>query len=194
MTRVRWRPMGVLAVVITGLVCGSVLLIGAVGQQIKGDATSGQRTTSVGATTAISHNAGVLHLSAAAAQQSARTSRAINWVLAEVRYPTRTCLLFVRRAFQLKRKFGTALLAWTHAHYRHRSAISLIPAGVPVFTLGASSSGHVALSLGGGWVRTIDWPRDGLVGTVRLTTLLKKWHHHYLGWSEDLNGVRIWQP
>jgi len=29
------------------------------------------------------------------------------------------------------------------------------------------------------------------VGTVRLSTLLRSWNHRYLGWTRDLNGVRV---
>jgi hypothetical protein len=195
MTRVRPRPVGVLALMITALLCLSFLPIGAEAQQADGRAASEQRTTSVAVTTAVSDSAGVVKSAAGVSPQVARTIRAIRWALSNARYPTRTCLLFVRNAFQVKRKFGTAHSAWTHAKYRHRAAIAAIagiPAGVPVFTQGASPSGHVVLSLGNGWVRSTDWPRDGMVGTVKLTTLLKKWRHRYLGWSEDLNGVRVW--
>ena len=47
------------------------------------------------------------------------------------------------------------------------------------------------LSLGGGWVRSTDWPKDGRVGNVRLVTLLATWKQRYLGWTSDLNGVAV---
>jgi hypothetical protein len=125
---------------------------------------------------------------------NARAKRAVWWSLRVTRYPTRTCLMFVRNALQVPRRYGTAMSAWRNAKHRHRTPISRIPAGVPVFSVGASPSGHIVLSLGNGWVRSTDWPRDGRVGSVRLTVLLAKWHHRYLGWSEDLNGVRVWWP
>ena len=193
MIDVRGRPVGAIAITITVLICLSLLLIGADTPQAEGRAVSGQRANVVVVTAVMSDGARRFS-SAKAAPEWTTTSRAIRWALSNARYPTRTCLLFVRNAFGVKRKFGTAYLAWTHAKYRHDTAIFLIPAGVPVFTMGVSPSGHVMLSLGNGWVRSIDWPRDGMVGTVKLTTLLRKWHHRYLGWSEDLNGVRVWHP
>ena len=192
MTRARRRPVGALAIVITALVCLSFLPTGAAAQQANARAAIDQGTTALVDTTAVSDGAGVARSAAKATPQLATTIRAIRWALSKVRYPTRTCLLFVRNAFEVKRKFSTAYVAWRHAKYRHYSGISGIPAGVPVFTLGASRSGHIVLSLGNGWVRSTDWPRDGMVGTVKLKTLLRKWHHRYLGWSEDLNGVRVW--
>ena len=119
--------------------------------------------------------------------------RAISWAAVQTRFPERSCLLFVRIALQVPRRFPTAMSAWAHARYRHRTAIWLIPAGVPVYTRGSSSAGHVVLSLGNGLVRSTDWPRDGQVGTVLLTTLLATWHHRYMGWSADLDGVRVWK-
>jgi hypothetical protein len=118
--------------------------------------------------------------------------RAISWAAVRTTFPERSCLLFVRIALQAPRRFVTAMSAWTHARYRYRTAVWLIPAGVPVYTKGPSSAGHVVLSLGGGLVRSTDWPRAGEVGTVLLTTLLRTWHHRYIGWSADLDGVRVW--
>lgn len=118
--------------------------------------------------------------------------QALAWADQQLQFPTRTCLYFVRIALQVPRRFPTAMSAWQHARYRHRTPLWAIPAGVPVYTKGQDSAGHIAISLGNGWVRSTDWPRDGLVGDVRITTLLRKWHHRYLGWSEDLNGVRVW--
>ncbi|HEY7858500.1 MAG TPA: hypothetical protein VIC82_08375 [Candidatus Nanopelagicales bacterium] len=118
--------------------------------------------------------------------------RAISWAAVRTTFPTRSCLLFVRIALQAPRRFPTAMSAWAHARYRYRTAIWLIPAGVPVYTKGASGAGHIVLSLGNGLVRSTDWPRVGHVGTVLLTTLLATWHHRYVGWSADLDGVRVW--
>ena len=118
--------------------------------------------------------------------------RAISWAAVQTHFPERSCLFFVRIALQAPRRFPTAMSAWAHARYRYRTAIWLIPAGVPVYTQGPSSAGHVVLSLGNGLVRSTDWPRVGEVGTVLLTTLLTTWHHRYVGWSADLDGVRVW--
>ena len=107
------------------------------------------------------------------------------------RFAVRACLLFVRHSLGIAKKYYTAYGAWRSAKHRHRTPISEIPAGVPVFTKGTRAAGHVVLSLGGGWVRSTDWPKDGRVGNVRLVTLLATWKQRYLGWTSDLNGVAV---
>lgn len=123
-----------------------------------------------------------------------RADRATRWAASHQRYGQRRCLQFVRIALGVPRKYATARYAWLNAKHRHRSPISQIPVGVPVFTQGDNSAGHVVISLGGGWVRSTDWPKDGRVGNVRLETLLARFQQRYLGWTEDLNGVRVWLP
>ena len=123
-----------------------------------------------------------------------RADRATRWARAHTRYGQRRCLQFVRLALGIPRKYPTARSAWQNAKHRHRSALARIPVGVPVFTQGANSAGHVVISLGGGWVRSTDWPTDGKVGNARLEVLLARFEQRYLGWTEDLNGVRVWLP
>jgi hypothetical protein len=123
-----------------------------------------------------------------------RADRATRWATTHTHYGQRRCLQFVRLALGVPRKYASAHAAWHYAAHRHRSAYAQIPVGVPVFTLGASSAGHVVISLGGGWVRSTDWPTDGKVGNTRLETLLARFQQRYLGWTEDLNGVRVWLP
>lgn len=72
------------------------------------------------------------------------------------------------------------------------------PAGVPVFILG-SKHGHITLSVGGGKVRSTDWPHRGVVSEVGIMTLANSWGRQYAGWSEDLvgrmiPGVRLHSP
>lgn len=123
-----------------------------------------------------------------------RADRATRWANNHTRYGQRRCLQFVRLALGVPRKYATARYAWLNAKHRHRSPFAQIPVGVPVFTQGRNSAGHVVISLGGGWVRSTDWPKDGKVGRVRLETLLATFQQRYLGWTEDLNGVRVWLP
>lgn len=66
------------------------------------------------------------------------------------------------------------------------------PPGVPVFWSGGSEGhGHAAVSLGDGFVRTIDRPRPGLVASVPLGEIEQAWGLKYLGWTEDLYGHEI---
>ena len=66
------------------------------------------------------------------------------------------------------------------------------PAGVPVFWSGGSRGhGHAAISLGDGFIRTIDRPTSGKVGTVPLGEIERAWGLKYLGWTADLYGHEI---
>jgi hypothetical protein len=64
------------------------------------------------------------------------------------------------------------------------------PPGVPVYIKG-SKHGHVALSLGGGRIRSTDWPAPGVCGDVKIQTLCRAWGRTYAGWSSDYAGQPI---
>lgn len=78
--------------------------------------------------------------------------------------------------------------AWNKSKKKHRGDRNP-PAGVPVYWLGGD--GHVALSLGGGMVRTTDWPKRGKIGTVSIGNLTRALGKPYAGWAEDLWGSGI---
>jgi hypothetical protein len=82
--------------------------------------------------------------------------------------------------------------AWTHA--KHVTLISGDPPrGVPVWYGPGTGSrfGHVALSLGGGRIRSTDCPRDGMVDDTDLLYPLRRWGHDYVGWSTSIGGQQI---
>jgi hypothetical protein len=99
------------------------------------------------------------------------------------------CLRFVRKVYQLPARDRSAIAAWRAADSRHKGD-ALPPAGVPVFWSGGGP-GHVALSLGDGWVLTSDYPTSGRVTRVPISTIDAAWGLHYLGWTDDLEGVTI---
>ncbi|HEX3613673.1 MAG TPA: hypothetical protein VHU88_18435 [Sporichthyaceae bacterium] len=104
------------------------------------------------------------------------------------------CLAFVRTAFKLPSNEGSAIGAWRAARHKHRGD-RRPPAGVPVFWSGGSSgAGHVAVSLGNGWIVSTDQPYTGHISKVRLSTIANDWGLNYLGWTEDLEGVRVYTP
>jgi hypothetical protein len=82
--------------------------------------------------------------------------------------------------------------AWTHAQH-----VDLIPgdppAGVPIWYGPGTGSrfGHVAISLGGGRIRSTDCPRDGMVGDTDLHWPQRRWGHDYRGWSTSIGGQPI---
>lgn len=64
------------------------------------------------------------------------------------------------------------------------------PAGVPVFYSGGRH-GHVAISAGGGRIRSTDCPSDGRVGETDLNWPQRRWGHNYIGWARNIGGVDI---
>lgn len=113
-------------------------------------------------------------------------------------YPSGKCLSYVSNVLTNGKMLGAfgvasapyALHAWNHAKWRHTTANP--PAGVPVFFSHSASNsyGHVAISVGGGRIRTTSWPGTH-VGETSISNLCRAWNRKYLGWSEDLYGVRI---
>lgn len=84
-----------------------------------------------------------------------------------------------------------AVDGWKSSKHRHPGDRNP-PAGVPVFWEGGRNGyGHVGISLGNRTFRGTDAPTSGSVGTVGLDWPEQHWGLHYLGWAEDLNGVRI---
>lgn len=108
------------------------------------------------------------------------------------RYPVGYCLRWVRGLYPVSSKYGSAIQAWNGAKYRHGPSTTP-PIGVPVFFAGGKY-GHIAVSVGKWNCRSTDWPRARVVSEVAISRLAKAWGYRYLGWTEDLNGVRIYLP
>lgn len=107
---------------------------------------------------------------------------------------TGMCLNFVRTCFNIAPLYASAYAAWTHAQHRHVGDRTP-PVGVPLFWKGGSHGyGHIALSAGNGLCWSSDVRRTGYVDLVKISSIETAWGQEYLGWSEDLNGVRIYTP
>jgi hypothetical protein len=122
---------------------------------------------------------------------------AIAWAREQITAPvkdyTGLCLQFVRMAFGLGAGFASAKAAWQGAKFQHKTTdANTIPRGVPVFWA-VGEFWHVALSLGGGLCLSTDVRRRGRVDIVRIDSIRTAWGAQLLGWTEDLNGVRVWQ-
>lgn len=121
------------------------------------------------------------------------------------RYTHGMCLNFVSNVLtggRMLQYYGVtsnvsyALQAYRAAKHVHTDRKP--PAGVPVyFTAGANGYGHIAISVGGGRIRSTDWPystRRGTlapVGECTIEELERKWGRKYLGWSEDFYGIYL---
>ncbi|MDN7120322.1 hypothetical protein INN71_02835 [Nocardioides sp. ChNu-153] len=124
-----------------------------------------------------------------------------HWVTSRDDAPTSTddwyrwCLVFVRSCFGVAARYSMAGQAWDHAQLKHRTSDpDTIPAGVPIFWELPGEADHVALSLGGGWCLSNDILRRGRIDRVRIDTITRAWGGQLQGWTEDLNGVRVWRP
>jgi hypothetical protein len=101
------------------------------------------------------------------------------------------CLNWSREQAGIPSLYADAATAWEHAADRHAGDTDP-PAGAAVYWLGGSGGhGHVAISLGGGRVRSSDAGGYGVVGTIQLERLTREWGLEYAGWSDSINGYRI---
>lgn len=109
-------------------------------------------------------------------------------------YPTGMCLQWTREQWGIGPDEPNAISAWRAVPVGKRHSYYTPPAGVPVFWSGGSRGlGHVALSLGGGKVRSLDIGGAGTVTTVDLAEIHVKWGLAYLGWTETLNGATVYK-
>jgi hypothetical protein len=101
------------------------------------------------------------------------------------------CLKFVRQAYNIGAKYSSARAAWHGATCKHATtSLSGVPYGAPLFMDKSSSKyGHVALYIGNGRMLTTDSSKK-----FTQNASVQSWlnvGYRILGWSEDLNGVRV---
>lgn len=106
------------------------------------------------------------------------------------------CLREVRECYGVGPRANDAAEAWATADHRHlEHDPNVIPRGVPVFWLGGTEGhGHVAISTGDGRCWSTDINRTGYFDHVDIDDITSKWGLSLVGWTEDLNGVRVWTP
>lgn len=108
----------------------------------------------------------------------------------------RLCLYFARLAFDAPSvpAHRTARLAYLDTRLRHTSDA---PEAVPLWWIDehdASRAGHVAVSAGDGWCYTTDFGGEGEVHLARIADIGPAWNLDFKGWSEDINGGRVFVP
>lgn len=112
------------------------------------------------------------------------------------------CLREVRECFGVGPAADDAAEAWRDAQHKHpETDPRKIPRGVPVFWTGGSHGhGHIAISTGfAGRCFSTDILRAGYFDQVPIDLIHEKWGLTLAGWTEDLNGVRVyhdqkWEP
>jgi hypothetical protein len=106
----------------------------------------------------------------------------------------RLCLRFVRMCFNVDSRYETAGDAWHQAEHKHRTRDGEhVPRGVPYFWTN-DGAGHVVLSIGDGRCLTNDFVRTGRINVAHIDAITERWGQTPRGWTEDVNGVRVWDP
>jgi TP901 family phage tail tape measure protein len=163
-------------------------LVGAFGHAAKASVASAANARASSGSAGVTPYAGTIGAPNKIGQQA--ISWAVDQIGAEGWY--RLCQKFVRTALGSGGGFSTAEDAWYGAKYRHSiSDPSKVPPGVPVYWTDGGA-GHTALSTGGGNVVSTDYPNSGYVGTGTIAGITSQWGKHLAGWTEDINGKRIW--
>lgn len=98
----------------------------------------------------------------------------------------RLCLQFMARSYGWAHSgteyaidhFLDVVPSWMR-HYRDRD----VPAGALMFWDTGECAGHVALSLGDGYIATNDVYRSGGISVVPASTIEQQWGARYLGWT-----------
>lgn len=105
-------------------------------------------------------------------------------------YPAGYCQKYVRlQCWELPSLYGSAIEAWNGARWKHPGDRTP-PLGAPCFYKGGQY-GHVVIWTDGGPIRSTDCPSSGRVSETDLAWPEREWGQTYLGWTEDLNGVRL---
>jgi peptidoglycan hydrolase-like protein with peptidoglycan-binding domain len=111
------------------------------------------------------------------------------------------CKAFVRGAVfdVVPSRSGTAIECWNEAQHKHHTQNpEKVPAFVAAFMDTHASAEHVLVTVGRDRqghrlaVSTDAWSGNR-IGLVRLADLVDSWGP-LLGWTEDLDGQRIWTP
>lgn len=104
------------------------------------------------------------------------------------------CLQQVRLWCGIPARYGDAATAWRNTNDRHPGDRKP-PRGAAVYWTGGSHGyGHIAISLGGGKIRSTDAGGSGRVATVDLGWVERNWHLVWAGWAWDINETTIPHP
>lgn len=111
--------------------------------------------------------------------------------------PVGYCLRWVRLRYGVDGLYDDATEAWEKAEFKHpvRSGAQ-VPRGAPIFWTGGSNGhGHIAIGTGNGNCWSTDAGGPTIAAKVNIDELGRRWSLLEIqGWTEDLNGVRVFDP
>lgn len=108
-------------------------------------------------------------------------------------FGTGLCLQRVRMCFEVDALYPDASAGWRGAKIKHPTTDPMAaPRGAVLWWTGGSSGhGHVAIATGEGKCWSTDILRPGYFDFVDIDLIRQKWGLRFEGWSEDINGVRV---
>ena len=101
------------------------------------------------------------------------------------------CLQWSRERAAIAAAYPDAATAWRNTNDRHPGNRNPPRGAMAYWTGGSSGYGHIAVSLGGGRVRSTDAGGRGKVATVDLSWPEQAWGLPYAGWAWDVNETTI---
>lgn len=110
------------------------------------------------------------------------------------------CLATVETAFGTPRLYPTAWAAWEAATIKHQDQNWPIGVYFPIWFSGAGGDGHVAFAYVnsngsmGIWTSPYEHVPYFYTGYGSVAALADGYHVTYVGWSEDLSGIRLIEP
>jgi len=121
----------------------------------------------------------------------------VRYAAAQVLHPSQDwegwCLKFTRTGFGAPGMGGNALGAWNRAVHKHLGDLTP-PRAVPFFFDDGhgGGSGHSVIALEDGTCYSSDVRRIGKIDRVSIRSITDKWGMRPLGWTEDINGLRVY--
>jgi hypothetical protein len=107
-------------------------------------------------------------------------------------YDVGMCQRFVRdQCWRVPSLYGSAIEAWNGARFKHPGDRTP-PPGAPCYYRGGSY-GHAVLFCHKG-IRSTDCTSATRVSDTDIGWPERAWGYTYLGWTEDINGVRVIYP
>lgn len=101
------------------------------------------------------------------------------------------CLQWCREKAGIDPLYGDATTAWANTNDRHPGDRNPPRGALPYWTGGSHGYGHIAVSIGGGKIRSTDAGGSGRVATVSLGWVETHWGLPYAGWAWDVNEITI---
>ena len=121
--------------------------------------------------------------------------QAVSNAKAVTSYASGYCHKYVRdQCWRVPSLYASAIEAWNGARYKHPGDRTP-PLGAPMFYRGGQY-GHAVINVADNTssMRSTDCTSTGRVSTVDIGWVESHWGYVYLGWTEDINGVRVIEP